>query len=372
MMLAAAAAVLAATVVPGSAQAALPEAVKALIENAARDARRMAESDAAVSRALDHATFAESQERTRHRRGESSMSAVVIGAIAEHPELAAEIVAAAMSAAPGLGEAVARNASEAFPGFAPAIAAATGGAVPAVPSAKTAAAAAPTAPEVAARPAAPDEIYDPIEGFNRAVFAFNDTVDGFVLAPIATLYGFLTPPPVRQSVRNFFSNLRSPVILANDLLQAEGGDALVTTGRFVVNTTVGLLGLFDVATDWGLPYHPADFGQTLHSYGSGPGPYLVLPLLGPSTARDGVGIGVDVFLDPLTYLLDLEGRMAVLGTKAVVRREELLQPLAELRAGALDYYAALRSAYYQDRAVELRKGQPADTSRIDTLFESME
>ena len=218
----------------------------------------------------------------------------------------------------------------------------------------------------------PDEIYDPLEGFNRAVLGFNDVLDFLVLKPVARVYGFITPDAAKRSVRKVIRNLRSPVILANDLLQFEGGDAFVTTARFVVNSTVGLLGLFEVADEIGLDYHPADFGQTLYAYGSGPGPYLVLPLLGPSTLRDGIGIGVDIFFDPFTYLLDFETRMMVLGGKVVVRREELLEPLDELRAGSIDYYAALRSAYVQKRAVELRKGQIPDSSEFDELFDSFQ
>ena len=130
--------------------------------------------------------------------------------------------------------------------------------------------------------------------------------------------------------------------------------------------------MFEAADEIGLDYHPADFGQTLYAYGSGPGPYLVLPLLGPSTLRDGIGIGVDTFFDPFTYVLDFETRMMILGGKAVVRREELLEPLDELRAGAIDYYAALRSAYFQNRAVELRKGQLADSSEVDDMFDSFQ
>ena len=197
-------------------------------------------------------------------------------------------------------------------------------------------------------------------------------VDFLVLKPIAGVYGFVTPGRAKQSVRNLVRNLKSPVVLANDLLQFEGTDAAVTVGRLVVNTTVGVLGLFEVADEIGLDYHPADFGQTLHSYGAGPGPYLVLPILGPSTLRDGVGIGVDILFDPLTYLVDLETGLMITGGKTVVRREELIEPLDELRAGAVDYYAALRSAYFQDRAVVLRKGTPADTSKVDQLFESFE
>ena len=141
------------------------------------------------------------------------------------------------------------------------------------------------------------------EDFNRAVFEFNDVIDSYLLKPIAIAYGWLLPEPVKQSVRNGVANLMSPVILANDLLQFEFRDAAITTSRLIANSTMGIGGLFDVSSGMGLPPHPSDFGQTLHSYGMDSGPYLVLPLLGPSTVRDGFGQGVDTFLHPFTYVL---------------------------------------------------------------------
>ena len=180
------------------------------------------------------------------------------------------------------------------------------------------------------------------------------------------------PATVKRGVGNGFENLNAPVVLANDLLQLELGDAATTTGRFVVNSTVGVLGLFDVAEAFGLPHHPADFGQTLYTYEVGPGPYLVLPLLGPSTTRDGLGKAVDIFLDPLTYVLDTGSNLARGATKAVVRREQLLAPLEDLRATSIDYYAALRSAYYQDRRVVLRKGSLAPAPDLDAMFDAVE
>jgi phospholipid-binding lipoprotein MlaA len=366
-----------------AAGAALPAHVAQRIAATARDNRDLAREDAAIARTLDHRPFTETIDRARRLRVEADMSSVVIGAIAEYPALAGEIVAAAVAAAPELRDGIVRNASQAFPGFADTIARAAGGAVPAPRPAPE-----PPPPSIQAPPplemdaakeqdevaadAGPDELYDPLEGFNRVVLGFNDVLDFLVFKPVARVYGFITPDAAKRSVRKALRNLRSPVILANDLLQFEGGDAAVTTARFVVNSTVGLLGLFEVADEIGLDYHPADFGQTLYSYGSGPGPYLVLPLLGPSTLRDGIGIGVDIFFDPFTYLLDFETRMMVLGGKAVVRREELLEPLDDLRAGSIDYYAALRSAYFQNRAVELRKGQLPDASEVDDMFDSFQ
>ena len=367
-----------------TAGATLPAHVAQRIVATAQDNQKLAREDAAIARTLNHRPFTETIDRARNLRVEADMSSVVIGAIAEYPALAGEVVATAVAVAPDLRDSIVRNAGHAFPGFADTIARAAGGAVPA---SRPASGSGPPPPSIQApRPgmdaamgqdeevadSGPDELYDPLEGINRAVLGFNDVLDFLILKPVSNVYSFITPDAAKRSVQKAILNLNAPVILANDLLQFEIGDAAVTTARFVVNSTAGVLGLFEVADEIGLDYHPADFGQTLHAYGSGPGPYLVLPLLGPSTLRDGIGIGVDTFFDPFTYLLDFKARMMVLGGKAVVRREELLKPLDELREGAIDYYAALRSAYFQSRAVELDKGQLPDPSKVDDMFDSFQ
>jgi phospholipid-binding lipoprotein MlaA len=224
-------------------------------------------------------------------------------------------------------------------------------------------------------PPGQETLTDPAEELNRAILSFNDGVDTVLFRPIAWIYHTVVPDPAIYAIRRAFANLRSPVLLANDLLQADLDDAAVTGGRFLVNSTVGLLGLFDVAEDIGLPAHHADFGQTLHSYGVGPGAYVMLPLLGPSTVRDAVGRGVDVLLDPLTWLLPTPESYYLTGTEVVVKREELLEPLDQLKEGSIDWYGALRSAYYQSRAVELRKGRAAlqtGTTGADALFDATE
>jgi phospholipid-binding lipoprotein MlaA len=167
-------------------------------------------------------------------------------------------------------------------------------------------------------------------------------------------------------------NLDSPVIAANDLLQGELSDAGVTVGRFVLNSTIGFLGLLDPAADFGLERHHADFGQTLHSYNVGAGPYLVLPLLGPASTRGGVGKLVDIFFQPLTYMLSTGENLAVAGTRAVIRREELLDPLDELRENSIDYYTGLKAAFWQARQVELNKGvlNGLGNSGTDKLFDA--
>lgn len=214
---------------------------------------------------------------------------------------------------------------------------------------------------------------DPLEGYNRAMFAVNDVIDTFALRPIAAAYGYVTPEVAKEAVRRALLNLNSPVIFANDLLQLDAVGAGITAGRFVINSTVGVLGLIDAARLIGLEPHHADFGQTMFGYGVGAGPYLVLPILGPAALRDWTGRGVDVFFDPLTYVLSTGQSFAVAGTKGLIKREELLVPLEELRAGSVDYYAALRAAYYQNRAIELGLATPGTASKaVDKLFDEAE
>ncbi len=216
------------------------------------------------------------------------------------------------------------------------------------------------------------EIEDPLEPMNRIIFAFNDTLDLILLRPIAKGYNWIMPDLLAQAVRRAMLNLDSPVIAANDLLQGELSDAGVTVGRFVLNSTIGFLGLLDPAADFGLERHHADFGQTLHSYDVGAGPYLVLPLLGPASTRGGVGKLVDIFFQPLTYMLSTGENLAVAGTRAVIRREELLDPLDELRENSVDYYTGLKAAFWQARQVELNKGvlNGLGNSGTDKLFDA--
>jgi phospholipid-binding lipoprotein MlaA len=138
-----------------------------------------------------------------------------------------------------------------------------------------------------------EPIYDPWEGFNRTMYRFNYRFDKYVFLPAVGAYQYVTPDFVEQGIHNFFTNFRQISTLINSILQFDGAKIMETTARLLVNTTLGILGLFDVATEMGLPYHEEDFGQTLGVWGVGSGPYLVLPILGPSTLRDGAGIGFD-------------------------------------------------------------------------------
>jgi phospholipid-binding lipoprotein MlaA len=198
------------------------------------------------------------------------------------------------------------------------------------------------------------ELRDPLERGNRAVLGFNRGLDWILVDPLTRAYSWVMPDPAERAVRRFFDNLASPSVLVNDLLQLRGGRAAVTSARFVVNTTVGVAGLFDPAKRIGLADHHSDFGQTLWVHGVGSGPYLMLPLFGPSTVRDGFGRLVDGVLRPDTWLLG-GAPLLVLGvgdglSLRAMHREALL----ELQRSSVDYYAALRSVYWMDRQGVLR------------------
>jgi len=199
---------------------------------------------------------------------------------------------------------------------------------------------------------------DPLEPLNRGAYFVHDGIDTLVLRPAAEIYRVFLPPEVRTAVRNVLANLRTPVILANDLLQGETQRAATTTGRFLVNTTIGIGGIFDRATDFGLIGHTEDFGQTLAVWGAPEGPYLFIPVLGPSSPRDVVGFAGDTALNPLTYTGSGETWEAInitrTATTALSTREGLIEPIDQVRATSLDPYATIRSAYRQRRVVEIR------------------
>ena len=206
----------------------------------------------------------------------------------------------------------------------------------------------------------PASFGDPFEQTNRSVFAFNQKIDRNITRPVAVLYNHAVPQFARDNLHNVLSNLDSPVTLANDVLQADVARASQTAGRIAINSTLGLGGLVDLASRMGIPAHETDFGETLGSYGVGGGPYLVLPLLGPSNPRDFAGSVVDVFFDPLIYgkwrgatglrtghesgdILDLRARN--------------IDTVEELQQSSIDFYAAVRSAYRQHRESEINHGQ---------------
>lgn len=209
---------------------------------------------------------------------------------------------------------------------------------------------------------AEDEVYDPFEDVNRAVFGFNDALDQALIEPVTKAYRAITPQFVRNSVRNFLRNLHAPINVANQILQGDVEGAAADVSRFAMNTTIGVAGLFDVAADTGLKHEHEDFGQTLGVWGVGHGPYLVLPVMGPSSVRDAAGLLVDTYADPVhLYLYNTdqeEWYYARTAAAGIDKREELLDALDDLRANSFDYYAAMRSAYIQRRAALVRDDDP--------------
>ncbi len=201
---------------------------------------------------------------------------------------------------------------------------------------------------------------DPLESWNRQVFAMNMNFDHLVLKPTAEAYVDVVPEPARDGVHNFLVNLDTPVTFANDVLQGQIELAGQTLGRFGINSTIGLGGLIDVATPAGIPLHSADFGQTLGVWGVGPNPYLVLPLLGPSNPRDLTGYVADTFMDPLNYVGIREYTYWAIGRGAVTildERSRNIETLNELDLSSVDKYASMRSLYRQYRAAHVEHGQ---------------
>jgi phospholipid-binding lipoprotein MlaA len=203
---------------------------------------------------------------------------------------------------------------------------------------------------------------DPLEPINRPIFWFNEQFDRWLLEPVATGYDFLAPDRVQKCVSNFFRNLRFPILFANNLLQGDVDQAYMEIGRFGVNSTVGLAGLFDPATELGLRARSEDFGQTLGVWGFGPGPYLVIPLLGPSNARDASGMAVDSFGAPGRYFLDAPIVLGARALQLVNLRARYLELIEENRVKAFDYYTFVRDAFLDLRAAQVRNGELKDTS----------
>jgi phospholipid-binding lipoprotein MlaA len=211
---------------------------------------------------------------------------------------------------------------------------------------------------------------DPFEGFNRAMYAFNDTVDRYALKPVAQGYRAVTPAPVRRGVANFFSNLREPIVMLNNALQGKFGQAASDLGRFLTNSTVGVLGLFDVAQHFGMERHVEDFGQTLGAWGVSEGPYLVLPFFGPSTLRDGVGLYADYWAYPPSYLADEEAKWALYVLEVVDYRSRLLEAGDILQqAAGEDPYIFVREAFRQRRRGLVYDGAPPDPPVDPSIFE---
>jgi phospholipid-binding lipoprotein MlaA len=213
---------------------------------------------------------------------------------------------------------------------------------------------------------------DPLQAVNRPIFAFNERVDMWVLAPTARGWRWLTPVAVRDGVRNFFGNLRFPIVFANDLLQGKPRAAGVDVARFAVNTTVGVAGFLDPAFHWfHLVRNDEDFGQTLGVWGVPTGPYLVIPLLGPSTVRDAAGRVVDTALAVTPFFVDTWILAGATVVDTVNERTYYLEEVDTARAAAFDFYLSVRNGYFQRRRTaveddaETPAGQRNDLYTID-------
>ena len=217
-----------------------------------------------------------------------------------------------------------------------------------------------------------DSDNDPAEGVNRAIFKANLAADHAVMRPVAQAYTEHVPEVVQTGIHNVVQNLKEPAVALNDLLQGNVKQAWQSTQRLAVNTTVGAAGMVDVATKWGLPPHKADFGETLAVWGVGEGPFVELPLLGPSNPRDAVGTVVDLALNPLTFVGGAPATIAGAatgGANLVDTRAQHLHDLDELERNSLDYYATLRSVSRQHREAEINAAkQPEPEGRVDISF----
>lgn len=191
---------------------------------------------------------------------------------------------------------------------------------------------------------------DPFEGFNRGAFNFNKAMDKNLFNPIAEVYEDLLPKVVNEGVTNFFSNMNDISVIANDILQFKFGQAFSDIIRVVVNSTIGLLGFFDVSTNMGLPKHREDFGQTLGKWGIDSGPFLIIPLLGPTTLKAATGLGVDgILLNPTTYINDTAYSSGLMALQYMDFKADLLSTGELLGIAAVDEYGFLKSVYLQYR-----------------------
>jgi phospholipid-binding lipoprotein MlaA len=367
----------------------------------------LAAADAQRTRSADALYF-----NADRRPGNDLLNGAVLNAIDQRPDLTAAIVAEAVRLAPENRDYLVAKLSLYLPGFAGVIAAAASGqpvmATPAVvepvpaPVLVPAPTPLPLAPSVSSdeielaltpAPVYPDAVVtvveselwsrtesgsladrpegwpilpkeggadgyadDPLEGLNKAFFYINGTLDFLFFEPLARAYGFVMPDIAKSHIRNAFDNLGLPATLGNDLLQLEVEAASETLARFAINSTLGVVGLFDVAAEWGILPHSRDFGQTLYSYGVGEDIYLVLPLFGPSSIRDAIGFGVDGLMDPRNYLIESTGRIMLNVGQGIVVREAVIDPVDFLKENAKDKYDAVRAWSWQQRQIELQAG----------------
>jgi len=213
---------------------------------------------------------------------------------------------------------------------------------------------------------------DPLEPTNRAIYAFNNALDNAILKPVAQGYRYVVPAPVRTGIHNSLSNLGTPVQFSNDVLGGKPRRAGDTTMRFLINTTVGVLGVFDVASDWGYPNHDSDFGITMALWGMPAGPYLFLPVFGPSDPRDAVGLGVNAAMDPFTWVGQGAAVRALDWSRWVMngidQRERHLDDIDSIKKTALDPYATFRSLYRQHRTSQIDDARNDNRATIPVWF----
>lgn len=217
----------------------------------------------------------------------------------------------------------------------------------------------------------PDQVHDPgdpLEPYNRAMFKFNTDFDNAFFKPVAKGYKYVTPEPVDRGITNFFNNIDDLTSAINNLLQFKLSRFGSDVGRLAVNSTVGLLGVLDVATNMGLPSYKEDFGQTLGYWGFGPGPYFVLPFLGPSTIRDTIGLAGDIYVDPFINLGEREIYWGAVALRLIDRRADLLQSSDILEEAAVDPYSFLRDAYLQRRRYKVYDGNPPPETEADEAW----
>lgn len=220
-----------------------------------------------------------------------------------------------------------------------------------------------------------EQTNDPLEPTNRVFYAVNNGLDTVILRPAALAYRYVVPSAVRDGVHHVLSNIGSPVQLVNDMLEGKPRRAGDTTMRFLINTTAGVFGIFDVATKWGYPDHDADFGMTLASWGVPEGPFLFLPVLGPTDPRDAAGFGADIALDPFTWIgtgPNHPGWKAFtwsrFGLNAIDSRERVLDPIDQIKKTALDPYATFRSLYRQHRHAQIEEMRNDHRATVPVWF----
>ncbi len=218
------------------------------------------------------------------------------------------------------------------------------------------------------------EIDDPYEGFNRVMFKFNDKLDKYILVPAAEGYRAVTTPYGRERVRNFFANLKEPVSAVNQILQGEFKNSGVSLSRFVINSTLGLVGTHDVAGAWGLKREEDGFDETLAKWGVPSGSYLVLPFVGPTTPRAFAGTVADGFISPVYWVSEEYedggyAYVAYVGAKAVVDREALLDYTKDLEKNSVDYYTTMKAAYIQNKQKSYNDSSNENTVSYDFEFE---